>query len=183
MLLTAWLHLALFVPVHCLRAGEAERTPYQDSSNGLRSVGEKPEQAQNAKIPLRGKGNTSVEINEKHRYSIGVQKKTGNWSARKRSRENMAGGKLHRVCNMIFRREKNLFCFLQQENILSVTRWRMHPDFFPDPGETAPGRPPLHVTPSCNRRVIVLNLRGNGMPVDLDLLSNSIKLFSPSGCL
>lgn len=42
---------------------------------------------------------------------------------------------------------------------------------FPDPGETAPGPPPLHVTPSCNRKVIVLNLRANGMPLDLDLLS------------
>lgn len=41
---------------------------------------------------------------------------------------------------------------------------------FPDPGETAPEPPPLHVTPSY-RRVIVLNLRANGMPLDLDLLS------------
>lgn len=75
MLLTTRLHLALFVQLHCLRAVEAERPPYHDSSNGLRSVGEKPDQAQNAKIPLRETGNTSVEINEKHRYSIGVQKK------------------------------------------------------------------------------------------------------------
>lgn len=42
---------------------------------------------------------------------------------------------------------------------------------FPDPGETAPGPPRLHVTPSCNRKVIVLNLRANGMSLDLDLLS------------
>lgn len=41
----------------------------------------------------------------------------------------------------------------------------------PDPGGTAPGPPPLHVTPSCNKREIVLNLRGNGMPLDLDVLS------------
>ena len=31
------------------------------------------DQPQDAKIPFREKGNTSVEINEKHRYSIGIQ--------------------------------------------------------------------------------------------------------------
>ena len=48
------------------------------------------DQPQDAKIPFREKGNTSVEINEKHRYSIGIQNLEVN-EAKKRSRGTQQG--------------------------------------------------------------------------------------------
>ena len=46
---------------------------FQDHRNTQGLYVRNLDQPQDAKIPFREKGNTYVEINEKHRYSIGIQ--------------------------------------------------------------------------------------------------------------